>query len=57
MDWVLDQKKGVWSWFGAKIRRFGDKNRSPPSQKLGTACANIGTTVPPPRITFCCFCL
>jgi len=30
---------------------------SPPSQKLGTARANIGTAVPPPRTTFCCFCL
>jgi len=53
----LEQKKGIWSWFGAKIRRFGDKNISPPSQKLGTTRAKCGTSVPPPRIAFCCFCI
>ena len=30
---------------------------SPPSQKLGTTRANIGTAVPPPKTTFCIFCL
>jgi len=52
----LEQKKGIWSWFRAKIRRFGDKYISSPSQKLGTARAKCGTAVPPPRISFCCFC-
>ncbi|KEH19712.1 hypothetical protein MTR_8g467120 [Medicago truncatula] len=41
----------------AKIRRFGHKNMSPPSHKLGTARANIGTAVPSPRTAVCCFCL
>jgi len=30
---------------------------SPQSQKFGTARANIGMAVPPPMISFCCFCL
>ena len=30
-DWVLEQKKGVWSWFGLKIRRLKTKIWRPPS--------------------------
>ena len=30
-DWVLEKKKGIWSWFGLKIRRFGTKIWHPPS--------------------------
>ncbi|RHN58929.1 hypothetical protein MtrunA17_Chr4g0007671 [Medicago truncatula] len=26
-----------------------------PSQRVGTACASSGTTVPPPQHSFCCF--
>ena len=55
MEGVLEQKKGVWSWFGAKIRKIRNKNIKPPSQKLGTARANVGTAVPPPRTAFAAF--
>jgi len=51
------KRKGFWSWFGAKIQRFGDKNTSSSSQKHATARAKLGTAVPPPRTAFCCFCL
>jgi len=57
MERVLEQKKGFQRWFRAKIWRFRAKNKSPPSQKLGTARAKCGTAVPPLRISFCCFCL
>jgi len=55
MERALEQKKGIQSWFGARIRRFGAKNKSTPSQKLGTARAKCGTAVPPLRISLAAF--
>jgi hypothetical protein len=41
VEGVLEQKKEDWSKYSARIRRYGDKNMSPQSQKLGTARANM----------------
>jgi len=54
-DWVLEQKKGIWSWFGLKIRRFSTKIWCPPSQKLGMARSTSHTAVPTTRMPFVAF--
>ena len=55
-DRVLEQKKGIWSWFGLKIRRSSTKIWHPPSQRLGTARATSQMVVTAFRIHFAAFC-
>ena len=55
-DWVLEQKKWIWSWFGLKIRRFSTKIWHSPSQRLGTARATSHKAVPAFKIPFAAFC-
>jgi len=55
-DWVLEQKKGIWSWLGLKIRRFGTKIWHSSSQRLGTTRATSHMVVAAFRIPFAAFC-
>ncbi|KEH23079.1 hypothetical protein MTR_7g066140 [Medicago truncatula] len=50
---ILDGLSLAAKEIGLELIRY--KNTSPPSQKLGTTRARLGTAVPPPRTTFAAF--